>query len=378
MKPELLHVLLGAERGGCERNSLALILHLKTVAHRVTVFGPHGPMCDKWVEAGATVEVIDRTRFDTNRKLIATVRALTAAHPPAAVMFWHGLVHLPQFIHAVAPLGVPVAVHGGNPAHTMPAWADWKFVLLGKLYPPGPTLPTYVCCSQYVADSFESSRYLRRFPREAVPNGVELPTGPRHTPREYDPAREFVVGMLARLNSIKDHRTLLRALPRVLARFPNVVLEFAGGGEEEPGLRALAAELRIESAVRFLGDLSNVYAAMAKWDLFAYATTEREGLGNAVSEAMMLALPCVLTDIGPIHEFAGDGTATRMVPPHDPAAMADALTALIPDLATRESLSVAGMDWALDRFHPSAFAWQHAKILGLSLPELPARPVIRP
>ena len=330
-------------------------------------------MCDNWAEAGAVVEVIDRSRFDTNRKLVATVRELTAAHPPAAVMFWHGLVHLPQFLHAFAPLGVPVAVHGGNPAHTMPAWVNWKFVLLGKLYPPGNPLPTYICCSQYVADSFASSRYLRRFPREAVPNGVELPTGPRHVPREYDPARPFVVGMLARLNSIKDHRTLLRALPRVLERFPNVVLEFAGGGEEEAGLRKLTAELEIEPAVRFLGDLSNVYEAMAKWDLFAYATTEREGLGNAVSEAMMLALPCVLTDIGPIREFAGDGTATRMVPPHDPTAMADALVELIPGLVARARLSAAGFAWAFDRFHPGVFARRHAKILGLPLPKLPAR-----
>jgi glycosyltransferase involved in cell wall biosynthesis len=179
--------------------------------------------------------------------------------------------------------------------------------------------------------------------------------------------------MLARLNSIKDHRTLIRALPAVLERFPNVILEFAGGGEEEPALRALVAELQLEPAVRFLGDLSNVYEAMAKWDLFAYATTEREGLGNAVSEAMMLALPCVLTDIGPIHEFAGDGTATRMVPPHDPNLMADALIELIPDAGERARLSAAGVGWAFDRFHPSVFARRHAKILGLPLPKLATR-----
>ena len=68
-------------------------------------------------------------------------------------------------------------------------------------------------------------------------------------------------------------------------------------------------------AVRFLGEVGDVYGQMARWDLFAYATTANEGLGNAVAEAMMFGLPCVVTDVGPMREFAGDGSAVRSARP---------------------------------------------------------------
>ncbi|MEX0643453.1 MAG: glycosyltransferase [Pirellulales bacterium] len=365
MNCELLHILFGADRGGCERDALALIRSLPEVRHRVLVLGAPGTMCDDWIEAGAAVD-IDPLGHHGNRSTVAAVRRFVEQHPPSAAMIWHGLVHLPQVIHALNPLGIPIAVHGGNPTNLMSRWVDWRYELLGYVYPPKGPLPTYICCSQYVADSFPKSRYLRRFPRVVVPNAVEMPNGQAHTVRPFDSERPFVIGMVARLNSIKDHATLLRALAIVQRQFPNTRLELAGDGDERQPLYHLASELGINSAIRFLGDVTGVYKLMEGWDLFAYATTEGEGLGNAVTEAMMFGLPCVLTDVGPMREFAGDGTAVRLVPPANPEALAAAVCELIPDVAARSALSAAGREFALSRFHPENFARSHAEVLGLS------------
>jgi hypothetical protein len=106
--------------------------------------------------------------------------------------------------------------------------------------------------------------------------------------------------------------------------FPQARLELAGSGPTEPALRTLASELGIADAVVLLGQVSDVYGVMTRWDLFAFTATEREGLGNAVVEAMMLGLPCTVTDVASMREACG-GSGALLVPPGNPVALADAL-----------------------------------------------------
>ena len=326
-------------------------------------------MTAEWQASGATVEVLQEHDRCTDRRLMATLRRVVADRRPSAVMLWHGLVRLPQLIRALAIDGMAVGVHGGNPAHTIPRWVDWKFRLLGRVYPPAGPLPTYICCSRYVADSFETSGYLRRFPRVVVLNGVNRPSPTLyHVPRPYTPDEPFVIGMVARLDRIKDHPTLLRAFGRLKAQLPNAVLEIAGDGQEEPALRRLADELGVTPAVRFLGRVNDVYARMTGWQLFAYPTTEREGLGNAVSEAMMAGLPCVVTEVGPTREFAGADASVRLVPPADPGALAAAIVELAHDLQARTALAARGRRRAMAEFHPTVYAARYAALLGLPSP----------
>jgi glycosyltransferase involved in cell wall biosynthesis len=247
----------------------------------------------------------------------------------------------------------------------MPRRIDLQYELLGMMYPPRGPLPTYVCCSQYVADSFESSRYLRRFPRQVVPNGVKLPPESFYATRAIAPGRPPVIGMVARLNSIKDQATLVRAMAIVRKQFADAELELVGDGDERRALERLVGDLGLGAAVRFAGDVADVYRRMTEWDLFAYATTEREGLGNAVAEAMMFGLPCIVTDVGPMREFVGAGDAVRLVKAADPAAMATAICDLIVDVDARAALSASGQRHAMACFHPAEFARRYAEILGL-------------
>jgi glycosyltransferase involved in cell wall biosynthesis len=340
------------------------------VAHRVVVLAQSGPMCRIWEEAGASVEAIGSRPLRAH-EVAPAVRQLADGQRPSAAMVWHG-VELPQIIHALNPLGIPIGIHGGNPAHGMSKWVEWKFALLELLYQPRGPLPTFICCSQYVANSFERSGYLRRFKRVVVHNGVEMPVRRTHTPREATDLRPTVIGMVGRLDWIKDHATLLSAVALVRKRYPSVELELAGNGDSALALKRLASGLGIVDSVRFLGDVSDVYGQMADWDLFAYSTTAREGLGNALAEAMMFGLPCVVTDVGPMREFAGDSQETvRLVPPASPLALADAICSLIPNVAARARLGAAGQAFAQSRFHPNVFARRYADVLQLALPDSP-------
>lgn len=350
----LLHILLGASRGGCEGNAHCLIQGTPQLRHHVLVLGNPGPMSVEFEKAGASVEHAGLTETKS-RSVISAVRNTVQKTGASAVIVWHGMVCLPEILHALHDFKGRVLVHGGNPAHSLPRWVDLRYILrewrLGKRCDA-----TYVCCSQYVADSFEQSYYLRRFSRVVVPNGVKPLTVPPHQPREIRPGGPFTIGMTARLDHIKDHPTLLRAFALVRKEWPSARLELAGDGARRAELEQLTRELEIADGVRFLGMVGDVYSVMQHWDIFAYATTEREGLGNALTEAMMLGLPCVATKTGPIVEVAGRPASAALVDARRADQFADTLKSLIRSQHHRWKLSALARDHARQNFATDVYA----------------------
>jgi glycosyltransferase involved in cell wall biosynthesis len=359
----ILHLLAGTERGGCEINALNLIIASPHLQHYLLVLGSAGPMSPEFERVTVEVRHAAVQAAGHRRKIDAIEEAVTHWNP-SGIIAWHGMVALPEILHALRDFTGKVLVHGGNPAHTMPRLVDWRYYLtekfLGKRCEAG-----YLCCSQHVADSFERSQYLSRFPRLVVPNGVQARSTAPHQPKPWHPDETFRIGMTARLDRIKDHATLLRAFSLVLAECPGVRLELAGDGDCRNELEDLAEDLGILKNTRFLGMIANVYEAMQEWDLFVYSTTDKEGLGNALIEAMMCGLPCIATDTGPIREIVGQLAVEKLVRPSDPAALAGKILALIPDLESRERLAAEGRSRAEEKFSQRTFAETYLRELNM-------------
>jgi glycosyltransferase involved in cell wall biosynthesis len=334
-------------------------------SHHVLILNDPGEMSPEFEATGAAVSHL-KIMQDPWPRFCSRLQKVAESIRPRGIIFWHGLVHLPQMLRALEPLQVPWAVHGGNPAHNMPRWVDLKFRLLGCLFPV-QRLPTYACCSQFVEESFQSSTFLRRFPRVVIPNGVEPPPV-EHKPKEIDRKDPCTIGMLARLDSIKDHRTLLEAFKIVLRTRPSAVLELAGDGDLRAALEEFADANAIRQQVRFLGTVVDIYPVMARWDVFAYATTEQEGFGNALVEAMMLGLPCVATDVGPVAEVAGTPPQIALVPPNDPTALAERILVLLQTPSERWSLGEAARLRANVEFSAAVFAKRYVDLLTGSQP----------
>lgn len=359
----ILHLLCGTERGGCEGNALNFVRSSRQVRHCLLVLGRPGPLSAEFEAAGAEVRH-ERGGDLGSRAVIRVVRDAVRDFAPSGVIAWHGMVFLPEILHALREFAGNVLVHGGNPAGSLPRLVDWRYWFREKRL-GARAAATYVCCSQHVSDSFAGSRYLRRFPRVVVPNGVEAPEGDPPEPRKLDPDTPAVIGMVARLDGIKDHATLLRAFARVVESRSGASLELVGDGLLRGSLEALAGELGIGTSVVFHGMIGDVYGVMRRWDLFAYATTAEEGLGNALTEAMTFGLPCVVTDVGPMREVAGDPPATRLVPAGDPVELAGAIESLLGSLPDRIELAQAGRARALDCFSLERFAKGYLALLGI-------------
>jgi glycosyltransferase involved in cell wall biosynthesis len=192
------------------------------------------------------------------------------------------------------------------------------------------------CADVIVANSRAGARFHvdRGYPAErmvVVPNGIDTVRFRPRPERRVDVREELgldpaatVVGLVARLDPMKDHGTFLAAAALLARRRPDVRFVAVGGGP--PGAldrwTSRAAAAGIDGVVRFVGprlDPERVYAAL---DVATSTSAFGEGFPNAVAEAMACGVPCVVTDVGD----AGDIVARpdRVVPPGDATALARA------------------------------------------------------
>jgi len=150
-------------------------------------------------------------------------------------------------------------------------------------------------------------------------NGIDLNRFAYAGPQQHGPAV-----LVARLSPEKDVDTLLRAAALVAQADPAFRLEIAGEGVCLPALLERTAELGMAEYVRFLGEVRDVPALLARASLFVLSS-QTEGISLTLLEAMARGLPVVATRVGGNPEVVADGTTGLLVLPGDPTALASAL-----------------------------------------------------
>jgi glycosyltransferase involved in cell wall biosynthesis len=165
-----------------------------------------------------------------------------------------------------------------------------------------------------------------------------------------DPRRP-VVGTIGRLEDRKGHDQLLRAAGTMLAggngRRPQIVI--VGDGPLREKLQAQAQSLGVADSVRFVGAVADVRPSLAAMDVFVLPS-HAEGMSNALMEAMAAARPVVATAVGGNTEVVVNGETGVLIPPADPAAIADAIAALLRDPDRAAGLGAAAREFVTRRF----------------------------
>jgi glycosyltransferase involved in cell wall biosynthesis len=152
----------------------------------------------------------------------------------------------------------------------------------------------------------------------------------------------FQVLFVGRLVERKGVKNLIDAVRRMPADL-RARLVVIGDGPERQGLEALGGQ------VEFRGRVSDeaLRAAYAGSDVLVLpsivdARGDTEGLGVVLLEAMSYGVPVVASDIGGITDIVEHDTSGLLVPPGDPAALAQALERLARDPALASRLGTAG------------------------------------
>jgi glycosyltransferase involved in cell wall biosynthesis len=215
---------------------------------------------------------------------------------------------------------------------------------------------------RYIAVSDANSRYLigqKGIPEKKVSviqNGCSF--------ERVDPSRahsegireslgfsksDLVLLVMARLEPQKGHRILLQALSLLRAEFPSIRLICLGTGALKDELTKTARDLGLENIVRFVGFRSNVGDWLAAVDI-GVLPSFYEGLPLTAVETLAAGIPLVATAVDGTPEVVIDGETGHLVPPGDPAAMAEAIGRLARQPELRRKFALAGRDRVLKRF----------------------------
>lgn len=150
-----------------------------------------------------------------------------------------------------------------------------------------------------------------------------------------------VVIIVARIDGMKGHDTLLRAAAVVKQHGRSITTLIVGNGVVEHEMKALARELGIESEVRFLGYRTDVTDLLAASDIFALPS-RTEGLPISALEAMAQGLPVIATPVGGVPELVEDGRTGILIPVDDPKSLSEAIERLVGESLLRSSMGDAG------------------------------------
>jgi L-malate glycosyltransferase len=126
------------------------------------------------------------------------------------------------------------------------------------------------------------------------------------------------------------------------------MLVIDGVGNLFEKIKSKISELHLEGAVNCLGARSDVAELLAASDIYA-SSSHWEGLPVAVLEAMMAGLPIVATSVGDIPKVVTQETGI-IVPPHEPACMAEALSELVRSPEKARGMGAAAQKRAMQEY----------------------------
>ena len=149
-------------------------------------------------------------------------------------------------------------------------------------------------------------------------------------------AGEKAVGMVARLEEVKDHETFLLGAKKLLDKRKDVRFYIVGDGSLREQLEQKAAALGISEQVTFTGFLQDVEKIEAALDI-AVITSKAEALCLSILESMIAGIPAVGTDSGGVAEVIRHGENGFLIPVGDSDALAERLDELLADDAKRSA-----------------------------------------
>ena len=196
--------------------------------------------------------------------------------------------------------------------------------------------------SERIKRSLMDISHLKNLTIDVLPIHVDvaqlLACDPPRSP-EFD----FIFLMVSRLTREKNIPVAIEAFKTVVSAHPQTRLRIVGDGPERDSLYIISKKLELENHIEFMGWQENkttIYQGAHTYLL----TSNYEGYGRTVVEAMAMGLPVIMTDVGLaggvlIHEESG-----LVVPVSDKNALSRAMIRVIEDTSLREHLGQTGRD----------------------------------
>jgi sugar transferase (PEP-CTERM/EpsH1 system associated) len=264
-----------------------------------------------------------------------------------------------EYAFTASMAGVPVRIHaehgrdasdpeGKNPKHNFLRRRIAPFV--DRFIPVSEDL------NRWLGDVVRIPAAKTQFIKNGVDTDKYAPGGTPAADSPWTPG-DIVIGTVARVQDVKNHRALVDALARLRTRLqetapalaPRLKLSIVGDGPLLPAVRAQVAALGLEDAVWLPGARADIVALLPTFSVFALPSLA-EGTPVSMLEAMACGLPVVASRVGGIPEVIDHGVQGLLVPVGDVEALAEALARYAADAGLRVEHGQAGRARVEERF----------------------------
>lgn len=229
------------------------------------------------------------------------------------------------------------------------------------------------CADFLIANSesgrqFALSRGVQKARTRVIYNGIE----PRrlHVERAKKAVRDdfaipehaFLVGMVARLEPVKDPFTFVKAAHYLAERQANFYFMLVGDGSLFTSIKTATSTSEPRSRITLTGYRTDTADLISCMDVLILTSKDVEGCSNALIEAMSLGKPVIATRVGGTAELIEHEKSGILIPPEDALELAAAIERLYDDPSLRERLARNAQEYAASRFTQSAMVSAHEKL----------------
>lgn len=222
-----------------------------------------------------------------------------------------------------------------------------------------------------VSDTFKDMLIARGFRKDrifTVYNGIDMDQEIKHSTKEeffhkykIDHEGKTVVGIIARLDQVKDHNTFLKAASIILKERKDIIFLLAGDGNDEKRLKSSVEQLDISKYVHFLGFIEDQYSFFNAIDINTL-TSISESFPYAILEGALMKKPIISTNVGGLSKLIENNKNGFLIEVGDSDELANKIKHLADNKIVCEEMGVNLYNKVSEKFSSNAMAKEHAKI----------------
>jgi glycosyltransferase involved in cell wall biosynthesis len=335
---KVTHVITGLDTGGAETMLYRLLLHTDRAAYESEVISMTdiGAVGEKIRALGVPIRALGMRRGVPNPLGVLRLARWLSQYSPDVVQSWMYQADLVSGLAARLAGGMPVA-WGIHNAYLEPRSVKRikLWTVRACIWSSGWLPSRIVCCSEASREVHARLGYPQK-KMIVVPNGADLAAFRPDPEARQSVCEELglrvetpLIGLVARFDLPKDHRTFVQAAGLLHTRVPEAHFILCGDSitRENPQLTEWIDAARVRSRCHLLGRRLDMPRLSAALDVATSSSSFSEAWPLAVGEAMACGVPCAVTDVGDSSVIVGD--TGRVVPPKNPQALADAWHGLL-------------------------------------------------